>query len=37
VVIARPGAYEYVEERGSQALGERLAELAEKVTRAAAA
>lgn len=35
VVIARPGAHEYVEERGSRALGERLQELAEKVTRAA--
>lgn len=37
VVIARPGAHEYVEERGSRALGERLQELAEKVTRAASA
>jgi ribonuclease P protein component len=37
VVIARPGVHEYVEERGSRALGERLQELAEKVTRAAAA
>ena len=33
VVIARPGAAEYVEERGAGALGERLAELAEKATR----
>lgn len=33
VVIARPGAAEYVEERGSGALGERLAELAEKAAR----
>lgn len=32
VVIARPGAAEYVEERGSAALGARLAELAEKAT-----
>ena len=30
VVIARQGAHEYIEERGSQALGERLQELAEK-------
>jgi ribonuclease P protein component len=37
VVIARPGVHEYVEERGSRALGERLQELADKVTRAAAA
>ena len=29
VVIARPGAAEYVEERGSAALGARLAELLE--------
>ena len=33
VVIARPGCAEYVEEKGSAAIGERLAELAEKVTR----
>jgi ribonuclease P protein component len=33
VVIARPGAAEYVEERGSEALGERLAELAAKAVR----
>lgn len=33
VVIARPGAAEYVDERGSAALGERLAELAERATR----
>ena len=33
VVIARPGCAEYVEEKGSAALGARLAELAEKVTR----
>jgi ribonuclease P protein component len=32
VVIARPGAAEYVEERGSAALGERLAELARRAT-----
>jgi len=32
VVIARPGAAEYVEERGSAALGARLAELAERAT-----
>lgn len=30
VVIARPGAAEYLAERGSQALGERLAELARR-------
>ena len=30
VVIARPGAAEYVRERGSAALGARLAELAER-------
>ena len=36
VVIARPGVHEYVEERGSRALGERLGELAERVTKAAA-
>jgi ribonuclease P protein component len=30
VVIARPGAAEYIEQRGSGALGERLAELAER-------
>lgn len=33
VVIARPGCAEYVEERGSAAIGARLAELAERVTR----
>ena len=33
VVIARPGAAEYVDERGGEALGERLAELVEKATR----
>lgn len=33
VVIARPGCAEYVEEKGSGAIGARLAELAEKVTR----
>lgn len=33
VVIARPGCAEYVEEKGSEAIGARLAELAEKVTR----
>jgi ribonuclease P protein component len=32
VVIARPGAAEYVDERGSAALGERLAELARRAT-----
>jgi ribonuclease P protein component len=37
VVIARPGIYEYIEERGSRALGERLEELADRVTKAAAA
>ena len=31
VVIARPGLAEYLEERGSGALGERLGELAVKV------
>jgi hypothetical protein len=36
-VIARPGAHEYIEERGSEALGERLAELVEKASPAAAA
>jgi ribonuclease P protein component len=30
VVIARPGAAEYLEERGSEALGARLRELAER-------
>ena len=34
VVIARPGVAEYLEERGSESLGARLAELAEKATRA---
>jgi hypothetical protein len=33
VVIARPGAAEYIEERGSAAIGERLRELAERATR----
>lgn len=33
VVIARPGCAEYVEEKGSAAIGARLAELAAKVTR----
>jgi ribonuclease P protein component len=33
VVIARPGCAEYVEEKGSAAIGARLAELAERVTR----
>lgn len=33
VVIARPGCAEYVDEKGSAAIGARLAELAEKVTR----
>lgn len=37
VVIARPGAAEYVEERGSAALGARLAELAERATAPSAA
>lgn len=36
VVIARPGVHEYVEERGSRALGERLEELVAKVMKAAA-
>ena len=36
VVIARPGVHEYIEERGARALGERLGELAERVTKAAA-
>ncbi len=36
VVIARPGCAEYVEERGSAAIGARLAELTERVTRARA-
>jgi hypothetical protein len=34
VVIARPGAAEYLEDKGSPAPGARLAELAEKATRA---
>ena len=34
VVIARPGCAEYVAEKGSAAIGARLAELAERVTRA---
>jgi ribonuclease P protein component len=33
VVIARPGCAEYIEERGSAAIGERLRELAERATR----
>jgi ribonuclease P protein component len=37
VVIARPGAAEYVDERGSAALGARLAELAERATATSAA
>ncbi len=37
VVIARPGVAEYVDERGSAALGERLAELAERATRSPSA
>jgi ribonuclease P protein component len=36
VVIARPGAAEYVKERGSAALGARLAELAERATATSA-
>jgi ribonuclease P protein component len=32
VVIARPGAHEYIQERGARALGDRLGELAEKAT-----
>jgi ribonuclease P protein component len=32
VVIARPGAAEYVDERGSAALGARLAELVERAS-----
>jgi ribonuclease P protein component len=35
VVIARPGVAEYLEERGSAALGARLAELAERAVRGA--
>lgn len=31
VVIARPGAFEYLEEHGSAALGERMRELVERV------
>jgi len=31
VVVARPGAAEYLEERGSEALGARLAELLERL------
>lgn len=31
VVIARPGIYEYIEQRGSAAVGERLREVALKV------
>ena len=34
VVIARPGCAEYLEEKGSPALGARLAELAERASRA---
>ncbi len=37
VVIARPGVHEYIEERGSGALGERLEDLAVKATHQAAA
>jgi ribonuclease P protein component len=37
VVIARPGALEYMEEQGGTALGERLGELARKVVDATAA
>lgn len=33
VVIARPGCAEYIDEKGSALIGERLAELAEKATR----
>jgi ribonuclease P protein component len=33
VVIARPGCAEYVEDKGSAAIGERLVELAERATR----
>ena len=33
VVIARPGCARYVEEKGSAAIGARLAELVERVTR----
>ena len=33
VVIARPGCAEYLDERGSDAIGARLAELVERVTR----
>jgi ribonuclease P protein component len=35
VVIARPGAAQYLQERGSAALGERLAELLERAAAAA--
>jgi ribonuclease P protein component len=37
VVIARPGAAEYLDERGSAALGARLAELAARATAAGTA
>lgn len=37
VVIARSGAHEYIEERGSRALGDRLTELTQRVVPAAAA
>ncbi len=37
VVIARPGAHEYIEERGAGALGERLEELVGRAAPAAAA
>ena len=36
VVIARPGVHEYIEDRGSHALGERLQELTERAMKAAA-
>jgi len=32
VVIARPGAFEYIEEQGGDALGARLRELLARVT-----
>lgn len=37
VVVARPGCAEYVDQRGSAALGERLEELAMRATRPAPA
>jgi ribonuclease P protein component len=37
VVIARPGAHEYLEEQGADALGTRLAELMQRVAEGAGA